>query len=121
MSTPTTFCFRLRDVRKTYPARGEEPPTVALDCPSLDIPWNVRIAVLGHSGSGKSTLLNLLGMLDAPDPWSGAHVAEIVYDGTCHLAGGGPGDGPFARPRTAIGCGGGNSASCSSSTTCSIT
>ena len=87
MNEDAPLCFRLRHVRKTYCAQGEEPPTIALDCASIDIPWNVRIAVLGHSGSGKSTLLNLLGMLDAPDPRGEERAAEILYDGAHCLAG----------------------------------
>ena len=88
MSEDSHPCFRLRHVKKTYSGRGEESPTVALDCVSIDIPWNACVAVLGHSGSGKSTLLNLLGALDKPDLPRDDRIVEILYDGTYDLAGG---------------------------------
>ncbi len=86
MSEDSYVCFRLRNVRKTYRGQGEEPPTVALDCESIDIPWNACVALLGHSGSGKSTLLNLLGVLDTPDLGGDDRIVEILYDKTHDLA-----------------------------------
>ncbi len=82
-SSPET-CFRLRGVRKTFRDRHET--VTALDCGALDIPWNSRIAVLGHSGSGKSTLLNLLGLLDTPDDGPNEAPTEMAFNGHSLLA-----------------------------------
>ncbi len=70
----TAPCFQLRQVSKTYD-QGDKPALRALRQLTVDVPWNVRVAVLGVSGSGKSTLLHLLGLLDAADGDSG----ELVY------------------------------------------
>lgn len=80
------LCYRLESVAKTYTQSGGEKPTLALKCTSLEIPWNVRVAILGSSGSGKTTLLNTLGLLQAPDI-----SPEMVfrYDGKTLLADGG--------------------------------
>lgn len=88
MNAAANVCFRLRGVTKSYPPAEEGGPSViALNCRAIEIPWNARVAVLGHSGSGKSTFLNLLGLLDTPDEPCDPAPGQIVYDGAWCLAG----------------------------------
>lgn len=65
MTTTTTSAkISVRDVRKTFPLKGEE--FVALDRVSIDIADNEFVTVVGPSGCGKSTLMNVLAGLETP-------------------------------------------------------
>jgi putative ABC transport system ATP-binding protein len=69
--------IELRDVVKTYPARGATDDSVvrALDRVSVTVESGEWLAIMGPSGSGKSSLVNLVGCLDQPD------AGEIIIDG----------------------------------------
>ncbi|MFT8637593.1 MAG: ABC transporter ATP-binding protein [Pseudoclavibacter sp.] len=64
-----------RDVHLVYPARGKNPPAVAVDGVDLSLRAHEIVALIGESGCGKSTLAQtLVGLLR---PTSGT----IEYDG----------------------------------------
>lgn len=52
--------LEIRDLRKTYPARGGEAEKEALKGVSLSIPRGSVYGLLGPNGAGKSTLINIL-------------------------------------------------------------
>ena len=64
MSTVTPdnpdHALEIRDLRKTYAARGGEPAKEALKGISLAIPRGSIFGLLGPNGAGKSTLINIL-------------------------------------------------------------
>ena len=60
----TADAIRVRDLSKTYAARGED--VVALEKMSFSVPEGTFIAVVGPSGCGKSTLLKILAGLLPP-------------------------------------------------------
>ena len=55
----------LQGVDKVF-ARGDQPPTVALQAIDLDIRQGEFVSLIGPSGCGKSTLLRIIGDLIAP-------------------------------------------------------
>lgn len=63
----------LKDVEKTYRAKGSE--YTALKGISFTFPSTGLVCILGPSGCGKTTLLNLMGALDQPTK------GEILVDG----------------------------------------
>ena len=88
-AAPSSKAGRLEvdHLSKTYfPARRSQPPVVALDDVSIDVPPGEFISLVGPSGCGKSTILNIVGgLLDSTE-------------GECRL------DGiPITKPRREIG------------------
>lgn len=63
----------LKDLRKTFPRKGE--PLVALDNVSLEVGEGAFVCIVGASGCGKSTLLNLVAGLESPTS------GEVLVDG----------------------------------------
>jgi NitT/TauT family transport system ATP-binding protein len=62
MSEPVV---RLTGIQKVF-ARGDQPPTTALEDIDLDIRRGEFVSLIGPSGCGKSTLLRVIGDLIAP-------------------------------------------------------
>jgi len=60
------LAIRLRDVEKTYAARGDNGAVTALHSINLDIPKGSIVGVIGRSGAGKSTLIRLVNGLERP-------------------------------------------------------
>lgn len=56
----------LRDVEKSYPARGKNAMVAALHGVTLDVPKGAILGVIGRSGAGKSTLIRLVNGLERP-------------------------------------------------------
>src|SRR5260370_34799550 len=86
--------IRLKNVTKSYPARGEENDgglslIKALDDCSLSIAQGEWLAVMGPAGSGKSTRVNLTGCLDRPasgEIWlDGRNVANLSASELSHV------------------------------------
>lgn len=92
----------IRGVRKTFEA--EQAPVRALRGLDFAMARAEFVAVMGPSGCGKSTMLNLVAGLDAVDEGASTSTASRYT--------------PWTRTSWP-GCGGGTSASCSSSSTCS--
>jgi nitrate/nitrite transport system ATP-binding protein len=67
--------LELRDVSKSFSAKGGKQEFLALDNISMTVERREFVALIGHSGCGKSTLLNLVAGLTLPS--SGA----IACDG----------------------------------------
>jgi macrolide transport system ATP-binding/permease protein len=73
-----TPLIELRDVRKSYGGRDQEPPVDVLRGVSLSIDAGEFVAIVGASGSGKSTLMHILGCLDRPSAGSYRFAGEDV-------------------------------------------
>ncbi|WP_199718786.1 ABC transporter ATP-binding protein, partial [Halorubrum sp. Atlit-28R] len=58
--------LRIDQVSRTFPARGGNAPTRALEPSTLDVVDNDFVTILGPSGCGKSTLLRIIAGLDRP-------------------------------------------------------
>ena len=58
--------LRIDQVSRTFPARGGNAPTRALEPTTLDVVDNDFVTILGPSGCGKSTLLRIIAGLDRP-------------------------------------------------------
>ena len=70
-----TVLISLRDVTKTYAAKGQAACT-AVDHVSLDVAPGEFVVITGRSGSGKTTLLNLAAGLTTPT------TGEVLLEGT---------------------------------------
>jgi D-methionine transport system ATP-binding protein len=67
--------IRLRQVEKTYAARGGTGAVTALHGIDLDVPRGSVLGVIGKSGAGKSTLIRLVNGLERPT------AGEVEVDG----------------------------------------
>ncbi|MCB4768804.1 methionine ABC transporter ATP-binding protein [Ancylobacter sp. Lp-2] len=65
----------LRNVSKTFPARGADAAVTALEDISLEIPRGEIYGVIGRSGAGKSTLIRTINGLERPTG------GEVIVDG----------------------------------------
>ncbi|GLK84820.1 methionine ABC transporter ATP-binding protein [Ancylobacter defluvii] len=65
----------LRDVAKTFPARGSDAAVEALADIALDIPRSEIYGIIGRSGAGKSTLIRTINGLERPTR------GEVIVDG----------------------------------------
>jgi peptide/nickel transport system ATP-binding protein len=74
-SRPIPNLVEVRDIFKTYKARGKRLPIQANNGVSFDIPKGKTVALVGESGSGKTTTSKML--LRLVDPTSGS----ITFDG----------------------------------------
>jgi NitT/TauT family transport system ATP-binding protein len=52
--------LKVKDLRKTFPARGSDEPNRVLDGVSFEMSGQVFVSLVGPSGCGKSTLLNIV-------------------------------------------------------------
>ena len=60
------WAIRLRNIEKTYAARGSNTAVTALHDINLDVPKGAILGVIGRSGAGKSTLIRLVNGLERP-------------------------------------------------------
>ena len=65
----------LRNVAKTFPARGSDAAVEALADIALDIPRSEIYGIIGRSGAGKSTLIRTINGLERPTR------GEVIVDG----------------------------------------
>lgn len=63
----------LKHIHKTYNKKQ------ALAIPTMEIPLEGIVAIVGWSGSGKSTLLNILSLIDHPDPAQQGNIPSLEY------------------------------------------
>lgn len=67
--------IQLREVEKTYAARGGSGAVTALHTITLDVPKGAILGVIGRSGAGKSTLIRLVNGLERPSR------GQVIVDG----------------------------------------
>jgi D-methionine transport system ATP-binding protein len=67
--------IQLREVEKTYSARGGSGAVTALHTITLDVPKGAILGVIGRSGAGKSTLIRLVNGLERPSS------GQVIVDG----------------------------------------
>lgn len=81
--------IHMEGVGKTYPARRDQPPLIALENVRLRVRPGEYVAIVGPSGSGKSTLMHLIGCLDTPSQGSytldGEDVSELDQQALCRV------------------------------------
>jgi ABC-2 type transport system ATP-binding protein len=71
----------VRDLRKTYPRRGGQPPHVAVDGVSFDVHRGEIVGLLGPNGAGKTTTIKMICGLVQPDA---GEVTVLGVDGRRH-------------------------------------